>query len=369
MSERAPVEQFTAQVGAAHADYREKLKSRSFVIPYLISAALCVVIVGIPLLVLVSWLRRRYRSNARDALVRRVRQLTRHAEAEGLRPEVADDIVAGIAGKKVLAQVRDAEGEVLHAVRLPEGEPEMPWVCVVTGRPADVSEPVQAFSWKPIAAAGGAIAFAAWQFRRVPIQLPFSHEGLALYKRKRPAFDKIKEAGLIVASVIPLLPVDVIWLLFCHGALFWLPALDRLRGRRRLCKASVRPWQDGKGLHHVIQVPSDVFVDELLAANPEAREDLTDVQVRDQAVKLTCGGVVEDQGFCTKCWEDTPHRRGGCNHLLHGLLTPVTFGLWFIVWLPMVFRTSKWRCTRCGRRVRALDQAPKEAPAPAEAAP
>jgi hypothetical protein len=363
VSDQAVAEQFASQAETAWREYRQELKRPSFLLAYAVSGLLCVILIGIPLLVLVSWVRRQHRENARNRLVHRLRKLAAEAAMAGVPPEAIDGAVAGIAGKRVLELIHDTKGRVLRAVRLPAGEPEMPWLCGVTGEPADVEVPLHAFSWKPLVAAGGSIGFAAWQFRRVPIRLPFSHEGLALYKRRRPTFDKVKEGGLTVASVIPLLPVDLVWMCFCYGALWWLPVLDRLRGRRALVKARVLPGAGKKGECRVIQVSSEAFADEFLLANPDARREVSDSQIVEQVV----GNVIEEQSYCPACGEETPHQRGGVDNLTHGMLSIVTMGLWMLVWLPKAIRSAKWRCTRCGRRSATLEPPPRETQAAASA--
>lgn len=36
------------------------------------------------------------------------------------------------------------------------------------------------------------------------------------------------------------------------------------------------------------------------------------------------------------------------NHILHLLLTLVTFGLWLIVWLIVLTKPEPWLCPHCG---------------------
>jgi hypothetical protein len=53
-------------------------------------------------------------------------------------------------------------------------------------------------------------------------------------------------------------------------------------------------------------------------------------------------------GFCYVCQERTRVERKGINHVLHLLLTLVTFGLWIFVWLLTPLLRQPWHCTRCG---------------------
>jgi hypothetical protein len=38
----------------------------------------------------------------------------------------------------------------------------------------------------------------------------------------------------------------------------------------------------------------------------------------------------------------------GTNHILHLLLTLVTFGVWLIFWFGSTVKFGGWRCTQCG---------------------
>lgn len=56
----------------------------------------------------------------------------------------------------------------------------------------------------------------------------------------------------------------------------------------------------------------------------------------------------ESSGFCKSCDRNVLVRRASTNHILHLLLTLVTFGFWIIVWLLASVRIGGWRCTSCG---------------------
>jgi hypothetical protein len=55
---------------------------------------------------------------------------------------------------------------------------------------------------------------------------------------------------------------------------------------------------------------------------------------------------------CTTCEKQTPHLQQIPNHILHLLLTIVTFGLWIFVWIFQSSSTPK--CTVCGKQNSAL---------------
>ena len=44
-------------------------------------------------------------------------------------------------------------------------------------------------------------------------------------------------------------------------------------------------------------------------------------------------------------------RRPGTNHILHLILTLVTFGMWLVVWVLISIKIGGWRCSQCGGRV------------------
>jgi hypothetical protein len=52
-------------------------------------------------------------------------------------------------------------------------------------------------------------------------------------------------------------------------------------------------------------------------------------------------------GFCQACGEQRKVERQKINHILHLLLSIITFGLWLIVWLGISVRVGGWRCEKC----------------------
>lgn len=54
--------------------------------------------------------------------------------------------------------------------------------------------------------------------------------------------------------------------------------------------------------------------------------------------------------FCKTCNTQTIHLAPSTSHVLHLLLTLVTFGFWGIVWLIVYLNnTTQSSCTKCGR--------------------
>ena len=69
-------------------------------------------------------------------------------------------------------------------------------------------------------------------------------------------------------------------------------------------------------------------------------------------------GTQQTQQFCQPCGEGTLHTRlTPCPHLIHFLLTLITCGGWWIVWLihfVVVGNSEPWRCSKCGSDPLAL---------------
>ncbi len=58
--------------------------------------------------------------------------------------------------------------------------------------------------------------------------------------------------------------------------------------------------------------------------------------------------IQEKGGFCVTCNKNVMVRRKGTNHILHLLLSIITFGFWIIVWILVALKIGSWRCTQCG---------------------
>jgi hypothetical protein len=60
--------------------------------------------------------------------------------------------------------------------------------------------------------------------------------------------------------------------------------------------------------------------------------------------------MAQASGFCSHCGEQRLLLREGPNHVLHLILTVLTFGLWVIVWIAVGARKQARaaRCSICG---------------------
>lgn len=55
-------------------------------------------------------------------------------------------------------------------------------------------------------------------------------------------------------------------------------------------------------------------------------------------------------GYCNDCAERRKLERNGVNHILHLILTLVTFGLWVFIWILAAISKDPWRCSTCGSK-------------------
>ena len=58
--------------------------------------------------------------------------------------------------------------------------------------------------------------------------------------------------------------------------------------------------------------------------------------------------VQEATGYCKNCNRQVMIRREGTNHVLHLILSIVTFGFWIVIWIFSSIKIGGWRCTMCG---------------------
>lgn len=58
-------------------------------------------------------------------------------------------------------------------------------------------------------------------------------------------------------------------------------------------------------------------------------------------------------GYCIHCKKQMLIHKSGVNHILHLILTLVTFGAWAVVWIFLWFVNlfNLWRCSSCGTKV------------------
>lgn len=63
--------------------------------------------------------------------------------------------------------------------------------------------------------------------------------------------------------------------------------------------------------------------------------------------------TIQKMFHCVKCDRQTVHIQQKPNHILHLLLTLITFGLWIFVWISVKSTTPQ--CTVCGHKRGILD--------------
>lgn len=56
--------------------------------------------------------------------------------------------------------------------------------------------------------------------------------------------------------------------------------------------------------------------------------------------------------YCKLCRADGPATRSHVSHLLHLVISILTFGLWIPIWI-LVSLSATWNCTTCGARTYA----------------
>ena len=62
-------------------------------------------------------------------------------------------------------------------------------------------------------------------------------------------------------------------------------------------------------------------------------------------------GFQESSGYCTNCENNVLIRARTPNHILHLILSVLTWGLWLIVWVILCIRVKEWHCSQCGQRI------------------
>ena len=74
--------------------------------------------------------------------------------------------------------------------------------------------------------------------------------------------------------------------------------------------------------------------------------------------------------YCAQCDKHTLHLRSKTNHILHFLITLVTFGLWSVIWLIVAIGNSlDSQCTVCGRTLNWTRDSPPRKAMPRPVAP
>jgi len=62
----------------------------------------------------------------------------------------------------------------------------------------------------------------------------------------------------------------------------------------------------------------------------------------------------EDEGYCKACDKKVLIKKRRANHWLHLIISIVTGGLWWPVWVILtlvVNKRSVWKCSECGREI------------------
>jgi hypothetical protein len=72
------------------------------------------------------------------------------------------------------------------------------------------------------------------------------------------------------------------------------------------------------------------------------------------------------KAYCKDCEDNVKAESRGANHLLHLILTFVTFGFWIVVWI-IAAASRNWTCAECGGRRLARSKSKKKLAALAEA--
>lgn len=65
--------------------------------------------------------------------------------------------------------------------------------------------------------------------------------------------------------------------------------------------------------------------------------------------------IIYKNGHCERCNKNVKLHKIKANHILHLLLSIITFGLWLIVWF-FVGKGKAWQCDECGRKAKWLYQ-------------
>ena len=158
-------------------------------------------------------------------------------------------------------------------IRLTDAKPvtwELPRVCAVTGQPTSETRAIRRYECH------------SFSFREYSLQLPFSANGWALYRKQHPFSLAIFDFGLWLSLRIPLLGG---WLAFCWYALAApfcgvIALLDLCLHRRRLITFDER-WENEARMERVgvwlqgqygleFCVPNWIFGEAFLQLNPTA---------------------------------------------------------------------------------------------------
>ncbi len=74
--------------------------------------------------------------------------------------------------------------------------------------------------------------------------------------------------------------------------------------------------------------------------------------------------------YCAQCDKPTMHLRDKTNHILHLILSLLTFGIWLFVWALVAWSNSmQSQCTVCGRTLNWTRDKPPRKRQPAQVEP
>ena len=151
-----------------------------------------------------------------------------------------------------------------YLIKVRDHDPVMPEVCCVTGRRSEFKVPFDKFGWRPKTGAvfPGGFVFVYTKLRTY-VWMPFSLAGYAAYQQHRSVFWRVFLGGMKICQSIPILPIELLWIIYFPLLFGWLLLLDAIRGRRELC--FIR-WT---GMWNV-KVESRAFAEEFLRLNPSA---------------------------------------------------------------------------------------------------
>ena len=144
----------------------------------------------------------------------------------------ADD--GAVAEARVESCLDAARTRPRFRIRLYDEDPVIPNLCVVTGERAEIHLPFRRFSVIPVSMSP---YFLLYRSRVERVMAPFSKTGHAAYTRLRPLFSRVLDGGLLAVRWVPLVPLELFWLLIFLGDISWvLLIIDRCRGKRDLCR-------------------------------------------------------------------------------------------------------------------------------------
>ena len=286
----------------------------------------------------------------RTAHRRAARRLRTLRDGLPVLPETDEQATEGIArrllGAGVLHMSKTQQPDIPVWLNFDRETVTMPELCVITGEPSKRMNALHGFAWGSVVAAGGIGAI--WTFRHLPVRLPFSDEGWDAYRRLKPIYTRLLEAGLIVSAYIPLIPVDVAWLMLCGLGAPGLLGIEHLLGRQSLCAVI---WtmhsRDKDPNRSFVRVPNHAFAAEFARLNPDARMWEDDHTWHDTVF----GGTLERLGHCRTCGRDLKLQRRCPNVLPYAITAPFTLGLSLIPVIRQMKRGKyAWHCTVCGNQ-------------------